>query len=116
MGYAISMALGKRVSPLPGCMEDREPLAPCISAFKLFPLFSGDLGGPCLLPPLLSSLPHAAMFLCCQIGCHSPSSALGVGARFLLPHALDCPHPQSGNSGHQVPCIEPSLLVSFSQI
>jgi hypothetical protein len=33
----------------------------------------------------------------------SSSSALGIGAGFLLPHALD-PHP--GNYGHQVPCIE----------
>lgn len=89
-------------------------LGPSISAFKPFPLFSGDLGGPACCPPSVFSSP------CCHVSLlpnwvSYPSSALGIGARFLRPHALDRPHPQSGNSGHQVPCIEPSLLVSFSQ-
>lgn len=112
MGNARSVALGRRASPLPGCWRTMSPWAPVsVSAFKP-PLFSGDLGGPACCSP--SCLLCAAMFLCCQIGPHSPSSALGTGARFLLPHALD-PHPtpKSGNSGHQVPCIESLCWSAF---
>lgn len=91
--------------------ESPWPLYQCL---QTFPLFSGDLGGPACCPPSVFSSP------CCHVSLlpnwvSYPSSALGVGARFLRPHALDCPRPQSGNSGHQVPCIEPPLLVSFSQ-
>lgn len=91
-------------------MEDSEPLGPYVSAFRFLPLFSGDLGGLACCSPLLSSLLHTARFLCCQIGPLSPSSALGGGIGFLLP--LPC----LGTVDTQVPCIEPSLLVSFSQI
>lgn len=102
---------GEEVSPRPCCVEDSEPLGPCVSAFRFRPLFSGDLGGPACCPPLLSSLLHAAMFLCCQIGPLRPSSALGVGTGFLLSHALDSP--SLGTVDTQVPCIQPSLLASF---
>lgn len=68
MGYAISMALGKRVSPLPGCMEDREPLAPCISAFKPFLLFSEDLGGGLPVAP-----PFCFLFSAAKLGVIAPA-------------------------------------------
>lgn len=113
-------APGKRASPLPGCMADNEPLGPpCLSAFRLFPPFSGDLGGPvCCSPPSVFTSP------CCQVSLlpnwvSQPQFCFGgCRAKVFAAPCLGSPRPlpQSGNSGHQVPCIETSLPVSFSQI
>lgn len=110
-GYVMFMALGKRCLPCHVAWRTVSPWVPCVSAFKFLPLFSGDLGGLACCSPLLSSLLHAARFLCCQIGPLSPGSALGGGGTgFLL--TLPC----LGTVDTQVPCVEPSLLVSFSHI
>lgn len=77
MGYAMSMALGKRVSPLPGCMEDREPLAPLYQCLQTFPLFSGDLGGPCLLPPFCLLFSMLPCFSAAKLGVIAPALLWG---------------------------------------
>lgn len=99
-GCTMFTALGKQASPRsapPGCTKDDEPLGLCQCLRTSSPLLKGS-GGPCLLLPLSLSFLHAAMFLCCQIGPLSPSSASGV---------------EKGNCGHQVPCIDPLFPVSF---
>lgn len=84
-GYVVFMALGKRCLPCHVAWRTVSPWVPCVSAFRFLPLFSGDLGGLACCSPLLSSLLHAARFLCCQIGPLSPGSALGGGQGFCYP-------------------------------
>lgn len=110
-GYVMFMALGKRCLPCHVAWRTVSPWVPMSVPSNFFPSSQGTWGGLACCSPLLSSLLHTARFLCCQIGPLSPSSALGGGGiGFLLP--LPC----LGTVDTQVPCIEPSLLVSFSQI
>lgn len=119
-GCVMVTALGKRCLPCHVAWRTVSPWAPVSVPSNFFPSSQGTWGALPAAPHFC--LIHAAMFLCCQIGPLRPSSALGVGTGFLLPRALDSPpthpptHPRLRTVDTQVPFIEPSLLVSFSQI
>lgn len=102
--------------PCQAAWRTMSPWGPPVSVpSDFFPPSQGTWGALSVAPPLLSSLLHAAKFLCCQTGSHSPSSALGgCRAKVFAAPCLGSPRPlpQSGNSGHQVPCIEKPLCRS----
>lgn len=91
-----------------GCTEGHEPLGPCVSALE--PPSSRDPWGPTCRSPFLACSLCAAMFSAAKLGPRPLLILFGGGAGFLLPHAFS---PQPGNSGYQVPCVEPSFLPGF---
>lgn len=102
---------GEEVSPLSGCMEDSEPLGPLCQCLQISsPLLRGPGGPGLLLPTSVFSSPRRQVSLLPNWA-SKPRFCFGAGGTgFLL--TLPC----LGTVDTQVPCIEPSLLVSFSHI
>lgn len=109
-GYVMFMALGKRCLPCHVAWRTVSPWVPMSVPSDFFPSSQGTWGAWPAAPHfcLLFSTPPG--FSAAKLGLLAPVLLWGVGIGFLLP--LPC----LGTVDTQVPCIEPSLLVSFSQI
>lgn len=102
---------GEEASPLSCCMEDSEPLGPLCQCLQISsPLLRGPGGPGLLLPTSVFSSPRRQVSLLPNWASKPRFCFGGGGTGFLL--ALPC----LGTVDTQVPCIEPSLLVSFSHI
>lgn len=114
VGHSASSLSGQRKGRAAGCSEAQadQHLGPHVSALEPPPSSPGTCGARCAAPPF-------SLSLCCHVSLLPnwapwPFPVLrGGGAGFLLPHALG---PQPGNSGHQVPSIEPSSPPGFPRV